>query len=148
MRRRFTAIRVSLACGAAVVIVAPFVLERTWPWVEWETWFAVMVTSWKPLLEFLSFLGPVNAVVGVRDGLLSDARRQRPVAVVPLLLFLYPAAHYMQKPGASHQWEAALFGICLVAPFVWVAGQVGQEVSIAIRQMLTGAAGQANGPNA
>lgn len=148
MRRRCRLIGATLACGAAVVLLAPFVLIWTSGLCYGMSWFKILELECEGLFVILSVLGPVNASVGVCNGLWSDARRLRPVALVPLLLFLLPTTHYLGNAGRSQDRWLLLIHVCLVAPFVWVAGQVGQEIGVAIRQMLTGAAGQANRPNA
>jgi hypothetical protein len=83
--------------------------------------------------------GAVNGGVGAWAGRRGN-RRAAPVAVVPLLLLLYPLAAFVRYPSDSKSWGGELFVVVILGLFVWVAGRVGQEVGWRRRPADPGAA--------
>jgi hypothetical protein len=86
-----------------------------------------------PYLAALAVLGTLNGAAGAWDGWRSNARRAWPVARVPLLLLLCPTAAFVQYTS-SYNTLGTLLAVAIVAPFVWVAGRVGQEIGVAGRK--------------
>ena len=56
--------------------------------------------------------------------------RAWPAAWAPALLLMFPAAEFARHPSDSKSWGPALLAVGILAPFVWVAGRVGQEVGV------------------
>jgi hypothetical protein len=73
--------------------------------------------------------GAANGGIGAWLGF-KGFRRAAPVAVIPLLLLLYPLSLYLRYSSDSKwaSWSAALPEAMFVGLFVWVAGRVGQEL--------------------
>ena len=129
-----------IASGAIVGCVAgllgPIVFIAACVGNDRTTWSVLTDPEAIPSVATLAFLGIVNGAVGAWDGWRSSARSGWPVAWAPLLLFLYPAAEFAQYPSDSKLWGTYLFAVTMVAPFLWVAGRVGQEIGVAGRKRL------------
>jgi hypothetical protein len=82
----------------------------------------------------IGVIGALNGALGARNGLHSDARRLWPVCVGLLLLLLYPLVEFVRYPNAGEIGVGALVLAIFMAPFVWVAGRVGQEIGVACRR--------------
>ena len=133
---------VSIAAGAAVGlaagVLAPVVFVAACVWDGRTEWSALTKPELVPYIATLAALGLVNGGVGAWDGWRSGRCRLWPVAGAPLLLFLFPAFAFAEAPSDSKYWGPALLAVGIVAPFVWVAGRVGQEVGVRGRARAAG----------
>ena len=124
----------TVAAGAALGLLAgaltPVVFVAACVWDDRTAWSALAEPVGIIYLVVLTTLGAANGGVGARDGWRSDRRELGPVAWVPLSLLLFPAVMFALDQSDSKSWGAALLVVGILAPFVWVAGRVGQEVGV------------------
>lgn len=126
-----------IAAGACIGLVAgvlaPVVLIAGCVWDGRTEWSKLAEPVLFPYWAVLAGLSTLNGAVGAWDGWRSGICRLWPVAWAPLLLFLYPISEFARYPTDSKLSGVALMAFGIVAPFVWVAGRVGQEVGSAGR---------------
>ncbi|HEX4592274.1 MAG TPA: hypothetical protein VH120_20230 [Gemmataceae bacterium] len=129
----------ALPVAASLLGVATFAAANTWddrrrmsdtteepPYLS-AVWSTLMDRHALPYWAATVAAGAVNGMAGAWSGLRGN-RRAAPVAVVPLLLLLYPLALFVQHPDNSKSWVGVLIVVVILGLFVWVAGRVGQEV--------------------
>ncbi|AWM35685.1 hypothetical protein GobsT_66320 [Gemmata obscuriglobus] len=133
MGRRAGGIVAGAVIGLIAGALAPVVFIAACVWDGRAEWSALTESESVPYIATLVALGAVNGAVGAWDGWRSSLYRVWPVAWVPALLFLFPAVQLVQYPSDSKTWGAALLVVGIVAPFVWVAGRVGQEVGVRVQ---------------
>ncbi len=133
MVRYALVIVVGAVVGCFAGIAAPIVLVAACVWDGRTNWSVLAKPEAIPYVATLVILGTLDGAVGARNGWRSSARRAWPVVWAPLLLFLYPATEFAQYPSDSKIWGVSLLAVAIVAPFVWVAGRVGQEIGVAGR---------------
>jgi hypothetical protein len=129
MGRRLGVIAAGAVIGLIAGILAPVVFVAAFVWDGRTEWSTLTKPETVPYLAVLAGLGTVNGMVGALDAWRSGRCRAWPVAWAPALLFLFPAwlsAQYLD----SKSWGPSLLAVGIVAPFVWVAGRVGQEVGV------------------
>lgn len=135
MGRRLCAITAGAVLGLVAGVLAPIVLVAACVFWDGPTkWSTLTNPEVMPYFAVLAGLGLLNGGVGAWDGWRSGQCRKWPVAWLPALLFLYPAVIWAQYPTDSKSWGPALLVVGIVAPFVWVAGRVGQEVGVRARK--------------
>jgi hypothetical protein len=122
------------AVGLVAGVLAPVVFVAACVWDGRTTWSALAEPEAVPYFAALVGLGILNGAVGAWDGWRSSAHRIWPVAWAPLQLFLFPLVLWAQDPSDSKSWGAALLVVGILAPFVWVAGRIGQEIGVAGRR--------------
>ncbi|MDY3554410.1 hypothetical protein R5W24_003532 [Gemmata sp. JC717] len=132
MGRRAGVIVAGAVIGLIAGALAPVVFIAACVWDGRAKWSAITEPESAPYLATLVALGAVNGAVGAWDGWRSSRYRVWPVAWAPALLFLFPAVQWVQDSSDSKTWGAALLAVGIVAPFVWVAGRVGQEVGVRV----------------
>lgn len=128
MGRRAGVIVAGAVVGLVAGVLAPVVFVAACVWDGRTEWSALTQPELTPYFAVLAALGAVNGAVGAWDGWRSGLYRMWPVVWAPALLFLLPVTEWAQHPSDSKSWGAALLVVGIVAPFVWVAGRVGQEV--------------------
>jgi hypothetical protein len=128
--RRTVVIGAGAAIGLVVGVAAPVVFVAACVWDGRTKWSTLTESEAVPYLAVLAGLGFLNGGVGAWDGWRSGSCRAWPVAWAPALLFLFPAVIWAQYPSDSKSWGPALLAVGIVAPFVWVAGRVGQDVGV------------------
>jgi hypothetical protein len=116
--------------GCLAGILAPVVFVAACVWDERTTWSALAAPQTVPHIVVLVALSTLNGAVGAWDGWRSNVCRAWPVALAPLLLFIFPATEIARYPSSSKAWGPAMLIVAVVAPFVWVAGRVGQEMGV------------------
>ena len=132
MGRRAWVIAAGASIGLIAGALAPVVLIGGCVWDGRTDWSKLAEPTLFPYWAVLAVLGMLNGAVGAWDGWRSGTCRLWPVAWAPLLLFLFPVAEFARFPSDSKSWGPALMAVGIVAPFVWVAGRVGQEVGRAV----------------
>ncbi|MBM4071530.1 MAG: hypothetical protein FJ271_21735 [Planctomycetes bacterium] len=130
MGRRLGVIAAGAALGLVAGVLAPVVFVAACVWGDRMEWSDLTKPELAPYIAVLVALGTANGAVGAWDGWRSGRCRAWPVAWAPGLLFLFPAWLWAQSPSDSKSWGVALLAVGIVAPFVWVAGRVGQEVGV------------------
>ncbi len=130
MGRRIGVIAAGAALGFVAGVLAPVVFVAACVRDDRLEWSALTEPELAPYIAVLVALGIVNGGVGAWDGWRSGRCRAWPVAWAPAVLFLLPVAEFAQYPSDSKSWGPALLVVGIVAPFVWVAGRVGQEVGV------------------
>jgi hypothetical protein len=134
MERQTWVIAAGACIGLVAGVLAPVVFIAGCVWDGRTKWSALTEPDLFPYWAMLAILGTLNGSVGAWDGWRSGICRLWPVACAPLLLFLFPIAEFARYPSDSKSWGPALLAFGIVAPFVWVAGRVGQEVGRAGRK--------------
>jgi hypothetical protein len=132
MRRRLLVIGSGAVVGCLAGLLAPAIVVAVCVWDGYGNWSALVDPDAVPYLAALAALGALNGALGAWDGWRSNDRRAWPVARVPLLLLLCPAAAFVQYTS-SYNTLGILLAVAIVAPFVWLAGRVGQEIGVAGR---------------
>lgn len=130
MSRRLGVIVAGAALGFVAGALAPVVFVAACVWDGHTDWSALAKLEVVVGFAVLASLGLLNGGVGAWDGWRSGRCRLGPVAWAPAALFLFPAAEFAHYPSDSKSWGPALLIVGIVAPFVWVAGRVGQEVGV------------------
>lgn len=130
MWRRVGVIAVGAILGLVAGVAAPVVFVAACVWDGRMEWSALTKPELAPYTAVLVALGTANGAVGAWDGWRSGRCRAWPVAWAPGLLFLFPAWLWAEYPSDSKSWGVGLLAVGIVAPFVWVAGRVGQEVGV------------------
>jgi hypothetical protein len=130
MGRRLGVIAAGAVIGFVAGVAAPVVLVAACVWDDRMEWSALTKPELAPYFAVVVALGTVNGAVGACDGWRSGQCRAWPVAWAPGLLFLFPATLWALYQWDSKGWGVALLAVGIVAPFVWVAGRVGQEVGV------------------
>jgi hypothetical protein len=128
--RKALVIGAGAAIGLVAGVLAPVAFVAACVWDGRTEWSTLTKPEAVPYLAVLAGLGLFNGGVGAWDGWRSGLCRLWPVAWAPALLFLFPAVIWAQYPSDSKSWGPALLAVGIVAPFVWVAGRVGQEVGV------------------
>ena len=134
MGRQTWVIAAGACIGLIAGVLAPVVFIAGCVWDDRTKWSALAEPDMFPYWAVLAILGTLNGAVGARDGWRSGICRLWPVAWAPLLLFLFPISEFVRYQSDSKLSGAALLAVGIVAPFVWVAGRVGQEVGRAGRK--------------
>lgn len=123
-------IAVGSALGLFAGVLAPVVFIAACVWDDRTEWSSLLDPKAAPYIAVLGGLGLINGGVGAWDGWRSGLCRQWPVALAPAALFLFPIYEFAQYPTDSKTWGIALLAVCIVAPFIWVAGRISQEVGV------------------
>ena len=134
---RVWAIAAGASIGLVAGVLAPVIFVAACVWDDRTEWSALTNPELVPYWAVLVSLGTLNGAFGAWDGWRSGLCRVLPVAWAPALLFVFPAVLWMQYPSNSKEWGPALLAVCIVAPFVWVAGRIGQEVGVRSRKRRT-----------
>ena len=129
------------ALGWIILDAASIFSRRAhWSASDWEdkpfsvTIWSDLTNEYFPHRVAIGAIGALNGALGARNGLRSDARELGPVWWVPLLLLLYPVVEFIRYPNAGDIWGGAFVVAIFMAPFVWMAGRVGQEIGAACRR--------------
>lgn len=130
MGRRLGVIAAGAAIGLAAGVLAPVAFVAACVWDDRTEWSTLTKPEAVPYLAVVAVLGLLGGGGGAWDGWRSGVCRAWPAAWAPALLLTFPAAEFAQYPSDSKSWGPALLAIGIVAPFVWVAGRVGQEVGV------------------
>jgi hypothetical protein len=121
-----------LLCGLLIGILGIVVFVGACVRDDRLEWSALTDTqflpNWVSVVVAAAINGGIGACVGQRG-----SRRVAPVFAIPLLMFLYPLASFVQDPSDSKLWGVDLLVVAIFAPFVWIASRVGQELGKGVR---------------
>jgi hypothetical protein len=104
-----------------IVFVAACVRDKQLEWTALTD--ERLLPYWAVVVAAAAANSELGALAGRRGN-----RRSAPVAVIPLLLLLYPLATFVECPSDSKSWGVVLLVVVIFGLFVWVAGRVGQEL--------------------
>jgi O-antigen/teichoic acid export membrane protein len=133
MSRHSYSILIGTSIGLLLGTLAPFALHAAFVWDKRSDWSSFTNPEYIAYFVVLAIAGALNGSVGTWDGWRSRLCRLKPVVWVPMSLFLFPAFFCIHDPSDSKTWGGAAFIVCIMAPFVWVSGRIGQEIGVRSR---------------